>query len=316
MNTTPILSICIPIFNRLAYLERMLERFLEDKDLFENDIHLFISDNCSKDDLNACCNKYQALGLNINYHRNEENIGPDRNFELCFNSGVGKYTWLLGSDDIPVRGYLRKLVAQLDKNDYGLFYLSMSPQNSELIEFTNSGDMAVAERYWITFMSANIIKTDSIKGVELSAYRKSNLIQVPIYLNACLTSEVNAISYLGHPFEVDTDSANNGGYNLFRVFVVNLYGIYETFIQKGLLNKQSYKRLKKVEFKEFLSPFIVELLILRRNKNFDTKDAWSILFKYYGCCFYAYQYIFTILLKSAVRKIVKPIFSVLTRSRI
>ena len=40
----PILSLCIPIYNRQDYLQRQLERFLEDRDLFVEDIHLFISD--------------------------------------------------------------------------------------------------------------------------------------------------------------------------------------------------------------------------------------------------------------------------------
>ena len=46
-NKQPLLSLCIPIYNRLEYLKRMLERFLEDKILFEETIDLLISDNCS-----------------------------------------------------------------------------------------------------------------------------------------------------------------------------------------------------------------------------------------------------------------------------
>ena len=44
MSDTPILSICIPIYNRLSYLEKMLSRFFEDKDLFDEEIsHLAFS---------------------------------------------------------------------------------------------------------------------------------------------------------------------------------------------------------------------------------------------------------------------------------
>ena len=39
-NNSPILFLCIPIYNRLEYLEKMLERFLEDKDLFQKYIYL------------------------------------------------------------------------------------------------------------------------------------------------------------------------------------------------------------------------------------------------------------------------------------
>lgn len=58
IETKPLLSICIPIYNRLSYLERMLDRFLEEKELFESRIELYISDNCSEDDLQSCCSLY------------------------------------------------------------------------------------------------------------------------------------------------------------------------------------------------------------------------------------------------------------------
>lgn len=292
MVKQPILSICIPIYNRLSYLEKMLSRFFEDKDLFDEEIHLFISDNCSQDDLQSCCGKYQSMGLNLYYHRNEENIGPDRNFELCFHSGKGKYTWLLGSDDIPVKGFLRNLLDQLIKNDYGLFHLSMKPLKSSLIEFHDCDKMAIAVNYWITFMSANIIRTDTLSEVDFSDYRKSNMIQVPAYLNACTTSKINAVSFLCPPFEKDSDSGNNGGYNLFKVFVTNLFGIYEKFVDRELLSQYAFDKIREIEFKEFLSGYIVRLLIFKTNKNFDISDGWIILGNYYKGKPYEFYYLF------------------------
>ena len=73
----PLLSLCIPIYYRQAYQERQLARMSEDKDLFEEKIRLFISDNCLTDDLQTCCEKYQQKGLKLICHRNETNLGPD-----------------------------------------------------------------------------------------------------------------------------------------------------------------------------------------------------------------------------------------------
>ncbi len=303
MDNSQLLSICIPIYNRKEFLRRMLDRFLEDKYLFENDIHLFISDNCSQDDLEGCCKEYVSRGLKLEYHRNKENIGPDRNFELCFRSGKGKYIWLLGSDDIPVRGYLPKLITQLKSNDYGLFHISIKPRSNSIIEYTDGNEMAVAVNYWITFMSSNIIRTNSLKGIDFTAFRSSNMLQVPAYLNACLSSQVNAIYYMGMPFEMETDIANNGGYNFVKVFVSNLFGIYESFISNGLLSRKSFNRIKKVEYRDFLLPYIVVLLILKRNKNFDKGNSWAILWKYYGRCFYSYYYFLDYIVRTIYKKI-------------
>jgi len=304
VNNKPVLSLCIPIYNRLAYLERQLKRFLEDKILFEDKIQLIISDNCSEDDLSSCCQKYVDKGLNIIYHRNETNIGPDGNFEWCFYHAEGKYVWLLGSDDIPVKGFLIKLVYYLENGDYGLFHLSMRKREQELTLFNISDEMAVAVNYWITFMSSNIIKTDSLNTVNLNEYRDSFLIQVPAYLNACFFSSNNAVLSCGRPFEKDSDVENNGGFNFLQVFVVNLFGIYETFINKGLLSRCSFERIKKIEYKEHLAGYICKRLLFRQTNYYKSKESWKAFWKYYWSHFYTYYYIVDRLISALIRRVV------------
>ena len=157
---------------------------LEDKDLFEKQIQLIISDNCSTDDLRSCCEKYQQLGLRLHYHRQEKNIGPDGNFDWCFHHADGQYVWLLGSDDVPVAGMLRELIEVLSDSDYGLVHLSISRQSQKLRAYHNDETLLADINVWITFISSNIIKTDTVKDYDLSSYVGSYMIQVPAYLNA------------------------------------------------------------------------------------------------------------------------------------
>lgn len=304
----PILSLCIPIYNREVFLNKMLSRFLEDKDLFENQISLYISDNCSQDNLGACCLAYQEQGLHIDYHRNDENIGPDANFEQCFRHATGKYVWLLGSDDIPVRGFLRLLVSYLERgDDYGLVHLSMQQMPKECTCYHTSDEMAVAVNYWITFMSANIIRTESLQTLDLSDYRHSNMIQVPAYLNACCSYQDNVILYQPRFFEKESDSANNGGYNIYQVFVTNLYGIYESFVNKGLLSIQAFDKIKKIEYRQFLCGFIVEQLILCKKSNYNTEGGWQKLRKYYATKPYAYYDVLIALMKRGVLSLLRMV---------
>lgn len=293
VKNKPVLSLCIPIYNRLAYLERQLMRFLEDKELFDEKIQLIISDNCSEDDLSSCCQYYSDKGLNITYHRNETNIGPDGNFEWCFYHAAGNYVWLLGSDDIPVQGFLKILVHYLENGEYGLVHLSKKKRKQELTIYNTSDEMAVAVNYWITFMSANIISTDSLKSVKLSDYKNSFMIQVPAYLNACCSYSKNAIIYLPSYFEKETDNANNGGYNFFQVFVTNLFNIYDSFVNRGLLSKDAFDRIQKIEYKEYLVDVIIHNLIFKQKRNFSVDGGWSIIKEHYKCK--AYAYIYTIL---------------------
>lgn len=308
LMSQPVLSLCIPIYNRQDFLDKMLVRFLEDQDLFETKISLYISDNCSQDDLGACCQKYLQKGLRMEYHRNEVNIGPDSNFEQCFRHATGKYVWLLGSDDIPVRGFLRRLIGYLESaDDYGLVHLGMQKKDKEFTCYETSDDMAVAVNYWITFMSANIIRTASLKSIDLSDYHHSNMIQVPAYLNACCSCQKNAVVYLPQFFEEGSDAANNGGYNIYQVFVTNLYGIFETFVRKGLLSKQAFNKIIRIEFQQFLSGFIVDQLILRKKSNFNTDGGWKKLCMYYAFKPYAYYHLFMTTIRRGIISILRPV---------
>ena len=298
-NRQPLLSLCIPIYNRLEYLKRMLERFLEDKILFEETIDLLISDNCSTDDLESCVNEFKSKGLKITYNRNQKNLGPDGNFLYCFNHAKGKYCWLLGSDDIPVKGFLNSLVTVLQGKEYGLVHLNHHSDGlSQLFEYSDNQKMVENIAHWITFMSSNIINTKNIAFINSNQYMDTYLIQVPYYLYSCLNSPVNAI-YKYSCFEKDDDSANNGSYNLFQVFVQNLFDVYERFYQQKMLSRKVIENIKRNEYEHFLFPFIKDLLVLKKKSNFDKKHAWHILFRCYGLKWYFYSYPIMYVVKKA-----------------
>ncbi|SDG63039.1 Glycosyl transferase family 2 [Prevotella communis] len=287
----PILSLCIPIYNRLAYLEKQLQRLIEDRDLFENKIQLIISDNCSTDDLKSCCNRYEKQGLNLIYHRNETNLGPDGNFDWCFKNSGGKYIWLLGSDDIPVKGFIRYFVEQLEKGEYGLIHLAMKQIEKEPEVCHTSDDMAVNVNCWFTFMSANIIRADSLRNIDLTPYLGSFMIQVPAYINACYSNDTNLLVYKKQYFEKGSDAANNGGYNLFEVFVTNLYGIYMSFVRNGTMAKRTFIQIIKIEYRDFLLDIIVKHMIKHQKSGFSVEGGWTRLIEYYAFKPYAYFYL-------------------------
>lgn len=299
VTPSPLLCICIPIYNRQDYLMRMLDRFYEDAVLFQEDICLIVSDNCSQQDLKSCCDRFLLKGLNLYYHRNEENLGSNGNFLWCFNHVNGKYLWLLGSDDVPKKGFLRDVIKLLKEKDYGLIHYSMSDAEKRIAEYTDGNQMIVDVNYWITFMSSNIIQSSSLSSVNLSKYLSTWLIQVPAYINACFSSSKNAIVYGPRPFESDTDNINNGGYNFFQVFIENLLGIYGEFVEKGQLSNKAFETIKRDEYRNYLLGFIIETLFLKgdRRNNFDMTNSWRILLKNYGKYPYAYYYLFARLLK-------------------
>nr|WP_260439156.1 glycosyltransferase [Flavobacterium branchiophilum] len=59
-----------------------------------------MSNNASTDETEAVIKKYEAMGMPIQYYKNEQNIGADGNFEKCFSKALGKYVWIFGDDEL------------------------------------------------------------------------------------------------------------------------------------------------------------------------------------------------------------------------
>lgn len=299
----PLLSICIPIYNRSGFLKRILERLLEEKSFFQDNVELFVSDNCSPENLGEICKLYQERGLNLQYHRNDDNIGMDGNFANCFRKARGEYVLLLGSDDIPVPGFIANLLPYLKNCDFGLIHLYTNSYEAPVLKLYDDHNVFLSDvGFWVTFISANIVATKYVNDIDFNCYQGSMIAQVPLYLEAACKSDRNAI-FSGVFYEDENDSKNNGGYHLFKVFVDNLFGIYVKYVKNGLLSRKSFEQIKKTEYRDFLVGFIVECLIQKRKKSFDIKGSWKILWSHYGHYPYAYVYLAKYLIDASLKRI-------------
>ena len=97
----PILSICIPTYNRAECLKTLLDNLLPQivsygKEYFQ----LLVSDNASPDETrDVVMSSSEKHGVEIAYSRNDENIGL-ANLELVVEKSNGEYVLLLGDDDV------------------------------------------------------------------------------------------------------------------------------------------------------------------------------------------------------------------------
>ena len=130
-DARPLLSICIPTFNRSRFLAELLDSLLPQltaPSLDRASVELLISDNASPDDTGQLVSTFQARGLPTHYVRNSTNIGADANFLQCLSLAEGKYVWLLGDDDLVMPGALAALLSLLSQGettgDFDLVYLS------------------------------------------------------------------------------------------------------------------------------------------------------------------------------------------------
>lgn len=86
----PILSICIPTYNRFYQLKECLVSILFSTKGHETDIEIIVSDDASTDNTKETVSELQNKYPFVKYHRNVANT-RDRNFYILANLEAGKY---------------------------------------------------------------------------------------------------------------------------------------------------------------------------------------------------------------------------------
>lgn len=121
----PLLSICVPTYNRAPLLRVMLEALLPQVAAAGDAVELCLSDNASTDQTPQVIRQAQALGP-LRYSRNAENLGPIRNFHRLANEMArGDYVWILGDDDLVRPGAVARVLEALRANaDLDAFYVN------------------------------------------------------------------------------------------------------------------------------------------------------------------------------------------------
>ena len=87
------LSILLPTFNRGHLLDECLKR-LQINGFFNDDCEINISDNGSNDNTQYIVKKY-----NVNYRKNNFNLGYNANIEALIKEAHGEYLIIIGDDD-------------------------------------------------------------------------------------------------------------------------------------------------------------------------------------------------------------------------
>ncbi|OGC22597.1 hypothetical protein A3J90_06960 [candidate division WOR-1 bacterium RIFOXYC2_FULL_37_10] len=162
----PLLSICIPTYNRAKYLDRLLSEIVFPCQ--SQEINILIFDNGSTDGTLAILKKYQHNN-NLKYFCNDRNEGFDLNILKIFKYDASQYIWLMGDDDLLDVRYLKEIIAIILKHpDFGMMYLDSELQEGTPNEFPRmnrsiSYELVDQQTYCdqvlhkATLMSSNII---------------------------------------------------------------------------------------------------------------------------------------------------------------
>jgi glycosyltransferase involved in cell wall biosynthesis len=143
-NTKPLLSICIPTFNRSALLELMLQSLYGQISGFEGQVQLVLSDNASTD----------TTWDVISYYKNKPYVCAVRltaseyytaNWANVIEAASGEFVWVIGDDDwIVTDGVSRVFSAIEDHLNFDYFftnhYFASVQLRNQLIKKELAGD--------------------------------------------------------------------------------------------------------------------------------------------------------------------------------
>ena len=112
---TPLLSICVPTYNRAALLEVCLASLLPQTQGWGERIEVIVSDNASNDGTQAVLDQY-AQQHTFRRHRHPENTGLLGNITFVPSRlARGEFVWLLGDDDLLAAGAMDQVMARLQE---------------------------------------------------------------------------------------------------------------------------------------------------------------------------------------------------------
>jgi glycosyltransferase involved in cell wall biosynthesis len=118
----PVLSLCIPTYNRSDKLARLLNGIKDNVECAAGKIEVCISDNASTDGTNEFLKELSPRKY-ISAIRQSENLGFDKNYAAVFSMAKGNYVWILGDDDIIVENGLEKLLQLLQDESPGYAFV-------------------------------------------------------------------------------------------------------------------------------------------------------------------------------------------------
>jgi glycosyltransferase involved in cell wall biosynthesis len=111
----PVVSLCIPTFNRARYLRCLLPLLVEELATFPHRCEVVVSDNASTDDTPAVLSEF-ADRLPLRVIRHETNQGAYANVRHVLGQGRGEFLVYLADDDMLAFEELAALITRLKSN--------------------------------------------------------------------------------------------------------------------------------------------------------------------------------------------------------
>lgn len=311
LSHTPLLSICIPTYNRAEILEENLTRILALPSM-DLEVQIVVSDNASTDRTQQIVQKIieQHPDKNIKYRRNPENV-RDSNFLLALKAGDGIYCKLFNdytSLTEKLLSHLKSKVAKYRDCDRSKTMLSFAfdlPGKKGRVgeiypDGINQFVVLLSNKLtWITNFGCFREQLDELD--QFDKYRSLMMIQLAWQLHLAKTRHTIIVCPVAGIYTIPVpNSKRPTAYNFFTPHVENYYYLISQFTRLTPLEAMVDKTHL---LKDFVGNSAVDYLILKKECPYDLTGSWKILNKHFRWIPYYYFFIPVKLLRPLAAKV-------------
>ena len=280
----PMLSICIPTYNRAEYLDKCLKAIVK-QDGFDDRVEIIISDNCSTDNTQAIGLYYQEKYANIHYYRNDENL-IDANFPLAFQRAHGILRKLTNDTIIYRPGAVEYMLTAVE--DYRLegrrpqiYFLNSGMLSADKKQLDTTDAYVKALSFYITWIGSLAIWEDDCNDLNtMTENASTRLAQVP-FLIGNFEKHGSAVIYDKPIMHSIVPAIKNLSYGIYHVFYDTFLGFLTGYLEAGKISKECYAWVRKDLLLNFFSAWIVRWKLDRDRYVFSDENLQGLVEKAY-----------------------------------
>jgi glycosyltransferase involved in cell wall biosynthesis len=280
MSNIPLLSICIPTYNRASHLDKVIDSITTQVS-FSDSMEIVICDNCSTDNTFEIVTYYQNKYNNIKYYKNDINIGMEKNIIKALHHGTGKLLKLWNDYCLLYEDKLAEIITLIKSNNDEksiLYFHNKSGESADLI-CTDLNCFFRKTTYWSTWIS-----TFSIWKKDFNAFENTKIFEGLLFPHLLMLLQAfenkKQIQIIFESFFYEEKFIKKGGYDFFEIFIQNFIGkiIHKAYVDKKIDFLTLYI-VKAAFFKKFLKTWIKNI-VFKKYHNFNNQNI-SLVFKYF-----------------------------------
>lgn len=263
MDGSPILSICIPTYNRAEHLKKCIESIVCQEEFTTGEVEVVVSDNCSNDNTRDVAYEYSNKYKNFHYFNNAENI-RDRNFPLSISRASGIYRKLSNDTMIWHPGSMAYMVHQIKNKINDKPVMIFYPNDEEQSIKASSLDETLGViGYYATSISCFGVWADHFCYNENGC---DKFLWQTEFLLKNIVEKKDSLIITKKLYAINEIKKKDLSYGLFNVFYNNFLGMVRYWLDRGQVSPKVYEEIRKKLLLTFFSPYVANYNIIAKDK--------------------------------------------------